>query len=89
VDARHFVSSLDALHSRPRDLAQRPVTQRAFLGAPENSITGRSRPGEVRLRPDGEDCCAATSAVRASTPPCAYRINRRTRTSAAKAPASA
>jgi hypothetical protein len=39
-ETRHFKTSLDTLNLRPRDLARGPVTQQAFLRAPETSITG-------------------------------------------------
>ena len=42
-----------ALNFRPHDLARRPVTGQAFLGAPETSITGLNPPGGERPQPDG------------------------------------
>ena len=71
---QHYSISTEALNFRPSDLARRPVTGQAFLGAPETSIIELNPPGGERLQPDGEHCCATTRAAWTTTPPFDFRI---------------
>ena len=71
---QHFSISTEALNFRPGDLARRPVTGQAFLGAPEASIIELNPSGGERIQPDGEHCCATTRAAWTTTPPFDSRI---------------
>jgi hypothetical protein len=74
VENQHFSISTEALNFRPGDLARRPVTGQAFLGAPEASIIELNPSGGERIQPDGEHCCATTRAAWTTTPPFDSRI---------------